>query len=507
MPQEIFIYINNLSKTMTGVEISALQRAFTLSHYGNYTIYIIVRAFNKNFVALSNLYSCKYGYNHNVKFINFYSDLLGLEEFEIGFNNAINFDNCIMVQVSDFHERYYKCNGNLSMYVVYEDVGGLEKKVNYINYFINGKKKRREYFNGTILFSEELDNQSKCIRENYYDKSGVIRIVKEFDGQLLRSITINNSKGNLIGFFSCENDLFSWWLEKFYLNEKSIVLIDGGPHHIQAFQKLKPKLSLISILHSNHIKPGQDFLTGDFNSIQRKKMLEKPDSVDACIILTEEQKDDIKARLVKCCPLFTIAHSCFNLVEKVDFNMRDLDRIIIISRLEKEKNLLDSIDIMKLVLSQMPNKQLFIFGSGSQQIEIQNYIYSNNLENNIFLMGYSNDISKELKKSSLFLMTSLYESFALTILESLSHGVPVLSYDFKYGPRTLINNKINGFIIENKNKEQAAQAIIEYFNDTSQLEVMMKNAYQSAQTYHPSRIVKKWTALFKTLNETVVFDE
>lgn len=103
---------------MTGVEISALQRAYILSHYGGYKIYIIVRAFNKSFVALSNFYTCKYGYGHNVKFINLYSDLLGLEKAKTGLNNTINLDNFSVIEVSDLHERHYEYNGNLSIFIL-----------------------------------------------------------------------------------------------------------------------------------------------------------------------------------------------------------------------------------------------------------------------------------------------------------------------------------------------------------------------------------------------------
>lgn len=39
------------------------------------------------------------------------------------------------------------------------------------------------------------------------------------------------------------------------------------------------------------------------------------------------------------------------------------------------------------------------------------------------------------------------EGFSLALLESLAHGVPVISYDIKYGPSELITSDFNGYLI------------------------------------------------------------
>ena len=44
-------------------------------------------------------------------------------------------------------------------------------------------------------------------------------------------------------------------------------------------------------------------------------------------------------------------------------------------------------------------------------------------------------------------MTSLFEGYPLSTLESLSHGCPVISYDIKYGPREQISEGVDGFLV------------------------------------------------------------
>ena len=505
--KKIYIYINNLPYRITGVEISALQRAHILSQYEGYDVYILIRSFNKNLLKIIDNFRSRFDLGNKVFFINLYADFLGffcVDSLNLK-DDVLENKKYDVVKLSETHERLYAKDKKLNKYVVYFDKENAEnfKPIDYINYFFNGEKIKKEHFllNGKIVFVQEFDQFGKCYRAYYYDYLGVVRIVIDYQSGNIKLIYLNDERGNLFEIFKTEDDLFVWWLEKFYLGENSIVLIDGGPHHIQSFRGLKSKLAIVSILHSNHIQVGQNILTGNFYSSERKRLLETPDSVDACIILTEEQKNDIDSRLPQHCPLFTIEHSCFNLVKFVDFEFRDLDRMVIISRLEKEKNIFDAIDIVKMVVDELPNKKLYIYGAGSQEKELHKYIHENELSEYIFLMGYATDISKELNRASLFLMTSLYESFGLSILESLSHGVPVLSYDFRYGPRTLIQNKKNGFIVENKNKEKAAQTIIEYFKNINKMEVMMDNAYKSTQAFHPKKIAEKWSVLFNTLLE------
>ena len=54
----------------------------------------------------------------------------------------------------------------------------------------------------------------------------------------------------------------------------------------------------------------------------------------------------------------------------------------------------------------------------------------------------------EFEKSKASILTSKYEGFGLTIMESIEMGCPVLSYDVRYGPNEIINHGENGYLIE-----------------------------------------------------------
>ena len=70
------------------------------------------------------------------------------------------------------------------------------------------------------------------------------------------------------------------------------------------------------------------------------------------------------------------------------------------------------------------------------------------------MRGFLSQLDQEYSDAYLSLITSNMEGFSLALLESLSHGVPVISYDIKYGPSELISPDINGYLIP-KNDEDA----------------------------------------------------
>ncbi len=74
-----------------------------------------------------------------------------------------------------------------------------------------------------------------------------------------------------------------------------------------------------------------------------------------------------------------------------------------------------------------------------------------NALNHVYLRGFLKvSYTKEYSDAYLSLITSNMEGFSLALLESLAHGVPVISYDIKYGPNELITPDFNGYLITEK---------------------------------------------------------
>lgn len=89
-----------------------------------------------------------------------------------------------------------------------------------------------------------------------------------------------------------------------------------------------------------------------------------------------------------------------------------------------------------------------IYGDGPELTNLKKLIIDNSLDKVVFMIGPVANPYKYIKNSDLFVLPSIYESFGLVIVESLSLGVPVLATETA-ATRKLIKDNVNGLIVEN----------------------------------------------------------
>ena len=132
---------------------------------------------------------------------------------------------------------------------------------------------------------------------------------------------------------------------------------------------------------------------------------------------------------------------------------------------------------------------------------INKLIKEYNLEKNIILHGFSNEIESALQEACLKIFTSKKEGFALSILESLSKGTPVISYDVDYGPNEMIENGKNGYLIEEGNEGEMAKVIISLLKDKKKLKKLSENCYSSIEKFSDKKTFFKWQRVINTIEQ------
>ena len=131
--------------------------------------------------------------------------------------------------------------------------------------------------------------------------------------------------------------------------------------------------------------------------------------------------------------------------------------IITACRLSRQKNIPMLIEAFEQIKSEYDDFIVEIYGDGPEKNNIQNLINQKNLNNKIFLRGYSNDIHNKMATSSLFVLTSDYEGLSNSMLEALCIGIPVICTDCPPGgAKAFIENGKNGFLINVKDKDDLA---------------------------------------------------
>ena len=199
-----------------------------------------------------------------------------------------------------------------------------------------------------------------------------------------------------------------------------------------------------------------------------------------------EYKDHVNAKL-KYIPLSLNYYPETNELSKLDTN-----NLIAIGRLEKEKGFYDLLTIV----SKLKTNDIYlnIFGDGSEKEHLIEYSKELGIQNKVKFWGFKDQkfISKYLKESSLYMMTSFEESFGLVIIEAMSYKVPCISFDSAKGAISVIN-KDNGFIVKNRNIDEYSATVDKYLNmSLKDKELLGKNARITSIKYKFENIKKEW---------------
>ncbi len=113
---------------------------------------------------------------------------------------------------------------------------------------------------------------------------------------------------------------------------------------------------------------------------------------------------------------------------KAVFNEKEKN-ILVVSRLESEKDVDKSLRIFRKILEIIPNANLRIAGSGSELDHLKHMTFKYGISDRVSFLGFVSDIFEEYKKSSILLHTSKYEGFGLVFVEAGSCGLPIVSTD------------------------------------------------------------------------------
>lgn len=503
MPKYYFCNID-FAKHLTGIERSSIQRANLFVEHLNIVPQMLTLKLNLDSHVVWEEYKLAGLVNHNIPLVNMYDDLLKISEgahlpaTSLIFSNGWNVLDVENIKVP--HQKIYHPNGVMRMYIVWRDV---KKTIPYyINYFVNKKKARRDKFNryGQLAVTQYLGEKECVLKEDCYTPSGLFCISRVFDANTRKLNLIqwfDHASGECFIFYK-EEELAGEWLKRRFFDEGNIFFIDkhrSWSKPLNDLNKVIPQ-RIISVIHSIHISdPYEDVKEGRLNSNYRN-ILNSTIPVERCIVLTPHQKEDIHHRFkdtsykLNCIPHSLTIPNIFPIFEERDPNL-----LVAAIRLSKEKRIEDMLHIMRLVSEYHPEKRLEIYGEGPDKKKIQALIKELEIENFVIVKGYRQDIDKIFSRAAISLLTSRIEGFSLATLESLAQGCPVLSYDIKYGPASMIIHEHNGWLIENGNIESAAKILISIFNTPQKLKAISRNAYVSTRKFSSELIASRWASV------------
>lgn len=157
--------------------------------------------------------------------------------------------------------------------------------------------------------------------------------------------------------------------------------------------------------------------------------------------------------------------------KKIDLN-KEID-LLFVGRLKAQKGIDNLLKIMTLVVKEKPNVYLYIVGEGELESILLNGLDELNV--NYTHERKSQNLLHLYNTAHLTILTSWYEGYPNVLVESIACGTPVISFNCKSGPKEIIDNEKNGFLIEDFNTEIFSQKVIDNINNPLVIEARNSN--------------------------------
>ena len=173
--------------------------------------------------------------------------------------------------------------------------------------------------------------------------------------------------------------------------------------------------------------------------------------------------------------------------------------IIMVGRFDYLKGQDRLIDVWRGLAPLYPEWKLHLVGDGPYLKKVNEKIESYNLSKQVIVTSTVKDIASLYKQSSIFALTSRTESFGMVILEAMANGLPCVVFDCENGPRDIIVDDENGYLVPDGNIKMFGEKLQKLINNKSLCEKFVDNSFKTLNCYSVSVIMKKWDELFESI--------
>ncbi|MEA2427512.1 MAG: hypothetical protein QOF37_1140 [Thermoleophilaceae bacterium] len=239
---------------------------------------------------------------------------------------------------------------------------------------------------------------------------------------------------------------------------------------------------------------GQEHL----NFSVRRPLLKPPirstyGGLDALAVLTESDRREYEAELER--PTRVVAIP--NAVPAPEGPPSDLSRPVVLTagRLTRQKGYDHLIPAFASIAPQEPDWTLRIAGAGPKREELDGLIEEHGAAGRVQMLGHVRDMPRQMQEASMFVMSSRWEGFPMVLIEAMSKGLPVVSFDCPTGPADIVEHGTTGFLVPQGDEAGLAEAMLELIRDEPKRRRFGAAAAERAAEYTLARVGPRWEEL------------
>lgn len=327
--------------------------------------------------------------------------------------------------------------------------------------------------------------------------------------QLDDRVTVHHSSLNFNQYFS------SNFLEKYlgtkkllrlyeqqlqaYLKKNNIDLIVSlGGKELEFLYKMKTDSAKLCELHFSIDIRKQFILSRGTNPLFKLigkyrawEMIQQTKKLDQLVVLTKEDEEKLKLTHQNVTQIYN-----FSPLAPTEKAPLDQKKIVAVGKLDPQKGF----DLLIEACTFIKNWDgwiLEIYGQGPDEEQLRSQISSHHLEQHIFLKGITQKVAEVYHSASFYVLSSRFEGFPMVLLEAISFGLPIVSFDCVTGPNEVIHDDDCGILVDDGNTEKLGEAIQRMIENQKEREEKSEHAFQKSKLFSKEEIMKQWLELFK----------
>lgn len=174
--------------------------------------------------------------------------------------------------------------------------------------------------------------------------------------------------------------------------------------------------------------------------------------------------------------------------------------VVAVGRFTVQKGFDRLIEIWRRVHEVDKNWKLLLVGGGECKEQLYIKIMEYNLSDSVQLKSPTTHIFDLYKQAAIYAMTSYYEGFPMVLLEAKAFGLPIIAYNCECGPQEIVEDGLNGFLIEDGNENEFVKKLLLLMNDSKLRKRMSTNMLLNIEKYSEASVMKQWIDLFEKLS-------
>lgn len=324
----------------------------------------------------------------------------------------------------------------------------------------------------------------------------------------MKDIHLYNEDGKHL-FFANEVLMIRYFMNKLndFFGHNSVFMIDRGEGVEMAIDYHRPVGShIVNMIHADHLSDRDDPKNPLWNN-HYEYLLTRLDRVDRVVVATKLQREDLIRDFPQYAKKF-VAIPVGGVRDRHEVpakpkKLGDPVRLITASRLASEKHIDLIIRAVAALNKDAVHYTLDIYGGGGEEMKLNNLIQELHAGDYVHMKGQTNQLDKIYPTYDAFVSASFSEGFGLTYIEALNAGLPVVTYNARFGALELIKDNVNGFLQSFKrndtqyNVDQMVEGLKRL--KAADYQKLCQQTISSVAEFQDKRIAEEWRKMLDEL--------